>query len=1075
MFDTRTSILLSEAPSLPTLDSRNLPALLTRHYAELVSARLKSTDGIMDTESDEQWPLDRIADVYETIASIEEKATLRRAAAFVAGTARLIISRGQMYVSGENRFSPIDRDSVDSSTAAAILFLAAEQYADAFEAASYIPKPRGPYEVRILGLHIKDLISGRLNKILKRATMWRDDNPGGGTMQDRALRSLAAVLAEGIELLAAHLMSVPIPDSVSGKYSTAQEAFSHVINLSYKREHYQDVPLSTAYAGPAHLASLLLSSANTIEHAAITKVPPPDGAVLEFWDRWLHFRANDMPFLWPNHREAIEKQFYQTGESSVLVLPTGAGKTTVSVLKIAGTLSRGKKVVFLVPTHALVEQLTEDLQSIFPKEQFGLDVSSDFDSLFIEGSQLKDIEVMTPERCLAMLSFTPSSFENVGLLVFDECHILSPQSGKIRRSLDGMLCLLAFYAAAPEADMLFLSAMLKNGKQFADWIADLTGRPCRAVELLWKPSRQARGVVVYQQEEINKSVVRAREKQQNLNNQQGRNAAGLRSQSKQELRAIPHVVWGLEHNWLPTNSVAFTKIMDEPVQLAGKLRRYGAITVSPNVNKVAANIAIRANMSGLKTIIFVNKKDDALSTSRNIASNLGETVELNQFENELWESLKLELGNSKHSIFGESSFIAVPHNASMLRLERMLSERLFRRKNGAKVIVATPTLAQGLNLPAHLAILAGDKRMGEDQQRESLEAHELLNAAARAGRAGHLANGVVILIPEPIVTFTPEAPPPNELKQKLLSVLPEDDRCVTISDPLEVVLDRIFDGELEDREVGYTINRLAALKAEVDVELSEDLISHSFGAFLAKNSQVEESYVQKVEKLWDEAKASLDSKPDLVEIKLASQSGIPFDLLKRLKLKLLASAGKLPISIIDWIDWTINWLTEDQESREHLLQDVYGSALAAAGQPLNSSLDENVLFNLSPGIQGWISGKPLNEIEQLLGGNPEGTTLTAKMCPCARELVSTFIPRGLSFIMMIVSRMVEELKLYALQDDLEKSLINSLSIAVRKGFDSLEKLEFANLHKSIYGRVQLHMLYDQNREKTDNRTTKDSD
>ena len=58
----------------------------------------------------------------------------------------------------------------------------------------------------------------------------------------------------------------------------------------------------------------------------------------------------------------------------------------------------------------------------------------------------------------------------------------------------------------------------------------------------------------------------------------------------------------------------------------------------------------------------------------------------------------------------------------MLRLERDLAERMFKRANGAKVIVATPTLAQGLNLPAHLAILAGDKRADADQKgREDLE------------------------------------------------------------------------------------------------------------------------------------------------------------------------------------------------------------------------------------------------------------------------------------------------------------------------------------------------------------------
>ena len=64
----------------------------------------------------------------------------------------------------------------------------------------------------------------------------------------------------------------------------------------------------------------------------------------DFWAPWLAFRAQPMPF-WRNHREAIERGFHETGTSAVLILPTGAGKTTVSIIKIAGALARGKKVV----------------------------------------------------------------------------------------------------------------------------------------------------------------------------------------------------------------------------------------------------------------------------------------------------------------------------------------------------------------------------------------------------------------------------------------------------------------------------------------------------------------------------------------------------------------------------------------------------------------------------------------------------------------------------------------------------------------------------------------------------------
>jgi hypothetical protein len=218
-------------------------------------------------------------------------------------------------------------------------------------------------------------------------------------------------------------------------------------------EHRSDLGgnILNAYAGPHHLASLLIAAYDGLSGAALTTLPPPDGADPEFWERWLRLRAGSFPFVWPNHREAIAKEFHQTGKSAVVVLPTGAGKTTVSSLKIAGVLAHGKRVVFFAPTHALVEQLAVDLQEMFPKDTLSSVVSSDFDVLFQSGAQLQEIEVMTPERCLAMLSFAPEPFSEVGLLVFDECHLLSPQSGKIRRAIDGMLCLLGFNNIAPDA------------------------------------------------------------------------------------------------------------------------------------------------------------------------------------------------------------------------------------------------------------------------------------------------------------------------------------------------------------------------------------------------------------------------------------------------------------------------------------------------------------------------------------------------------------------------------------------------------------------------------------------------
>ena len=425
--------------------------------------------------------------------------------------------------------------------------------------------------------------------------------------------------------------------------------------------------------------------------------------------------------------------------------------------------------------------------------------------------------------------------------------------------------------------------------------------------------------------------------------------------------------------------------------------------------------------------------------------------------------LVLELGDAKHSIFGEPNFGAVPHNSSMLRLERALSERLFRRTDGARVIVATPTLAQGLNLPAHLAVLAGDKRSSAtDGKREALEAHELLNAAARAGRAGHLANGVVILIPEPITTFRPGAALNADLKDKLKSVLPEDDRCVTITDPLEVVLDRVMEGKLDDRHVTYTINRLVSLSAaDVDVASTDNLLSQSFGSFLAEKKKKQDDYLKTVEELWEFAKEAVESDPQAVVLLMASQSGLPLDLLEKLRVRLSDGLGNLPTTVEGWIGWVFTWLKEDADACEHLLRDVEKSAISAAGKKAGTPLAASVLAVLQPGIEAWISGKPVNEIQRALGGNPNGTPESSKMCLRARELIATFIPRGLSFVIGVVARMAEELDADKSQPLLDLELLQSLSGAVRRGFDTIGKLQFANGHREILGRVQLHRLYEE--------------
>lgn len=1068
MFDPVTAAFLRTAPKLPGLDPDDLPQTLTARFAQLVAWRLRRADGEHTAEQDDEiWPLNRIADTYELVTSISEDQNTKRAAAFVACTAQQILAQ-ESLAQNEGDAAPIlDRDRVDPALATAILFLAAEQYADAIEAAQKIKivKDQQDYVETLLAEDIHDLAAGRLNFILIRARKRPEHFVAQGGLEARSTTALFEALLVGVELFAAEVLSEQIPEKTAGRFDTARSAFSTVLNLSSRQLETKDPvvgTLLTTYPGPRHLAALLLAAYDGTANAALTKIDTPPGVDNDFWITWLRHRANTAPFTWKNHREAVAKLFHHNGNSAVMVLPTGAGKTAVSCLKIASVLGSGRSVIFIAPTHALVEQLTVDLQEIFPERLLGSLVSSDFDRLFAVGTSLRKIEVMTPEHCLALLSYAPEAFDKVGLMVFDECHLLSPISG-LRRALDGMFCLLAFNSIAPEADLLFLSAMIQNGAEFARWIGSITRRDCVFVDPLWKPSRQARGIVFYEKNTLNRIRLAARNAQSDIDSTEGRRAKGLRKAASNLLKAEPYAMFGLHHNWLHEDlaDCSITKLSETPVQLGGQLSGHGnAVRLMPNVNSVAAHIAVLSAQNGLKTIVFVNVKNHAVFTARKIAEKMDVDVQETAEEHERWQALETELGGRVHSLINGPS-PAVPHNALMIRLERDLAERMFRRQDGAQVIVATPTLAQGLNLPAHLAILASDMRADlEDGGREPLGAHEILNAAARAGRAGHLANGVVLLIPEMILTFADDEPLDKITVEKLKAVLPEDDRCIEVSDPMQLILDRISAESLQDADVEYALNRLSTAVAPEDAEteaFTRFSVMKSFGAFIAAQRGTIAQFDQQVERLYHLLAERNTGAEDQVLLELAAQSGASVSVLSALRTRLREGIDALPTNIAEWVVWIFEWLIEDDSSRIALLEREHNTILGAVGRKITEQLSEDVMRDLLPGVLVWIFGQPLREIEIALGGNPDKDSL--RTCPRARRLVTSIIPMGMTFVTGLVARTADEIRELTDSTVIPHSVIECLPTAVRRGFDSPSKLAFAEINTGLLSRVQTHQAY----------------
>lgn len=1064
MFDPVTAALLRSAPAVEGINPEDLPGRLAGDFAYLAASRLRANlqrGGEQPLPSANALSLARLADTYELIASIHDDSDTKRAAAFVSATAQQLLA-----LSRPTAAEPplVTRDRLDPTISATLLFLAAEQFADAQDASrSIVVSESGPFtQGEHLALSIRDYAQGNLAAILERLAIRPTGFGTRGTLEERATHALLAKLNQGIEVLAAQVLNVSDEDFPGLAGGSPFSHFSQVLEAASAGSTVGSAQFQAnfSYPGPRHLASLLLAVAGATGEAGLSTLPPPPGANHEFWGSWLRHRAKAAPFLWINHREAISCGFHVPGTSATIVLPTGAGKSTIAYLKIAATVAADKKVIFLAPTHALVDQLVRDLAIAFPQELLSSSISSDFDLLYASGTTFRPIQVMTPERCLALLSSIPHAFEDVGLLVFDECHMLSPTSG-LRRSIDGMLCVLGFAGIAPDADFLFLSAMLQNGQEFSKWIGELTHRNSVFVEALWKPSRQARGVVLYRESEIRAAVRAAQRAQLLADQEEGRVATTVRQSALRTLKAEPLILFGLQHNWMPDSNQLFKqtslhRVSEGPLQLGAK-RSPENIAVTPNANSVAAHLAESAVRSGLKVIVFVNTREHAVSTARHIRELLQDGFEAPVDPLQL-EAIEAELDSVEHSLLTPMG-IAQPHSAQMLPTEREAAEHSFQSPSGAMVLVATPTLAQGLNLPADVVIMAGDMRAAVSS-RTPLEAHEVINAAGRAGRAGHVSNGLVILVPEPVAFVRIDGEPGRMATAKLERLFPIDDRCLNISDPLQVVLDRISNSNDLDEDVEYVLDRFAANTSDdQDREsfLSGLDIRQSLAAFHARTRKSTAHFEEQLAQLRQAIADRPGDTSDLFLVGLASQTGISLSILEKLRNYLLTVHDSPPQTVAAWLQLTIDWLHVDTSARTALLHRDLQYLRQTVGKPSAADIEPEDFRRLTKGLTSWIQGRPLREIEIDLGGNPAVNL----ECPQARVLITRFVLSSLPFVAAIVARV-------ALADSEEseaftssRSVLECLPFAVRRGLDSPSKVAFAYLYVSEerLSRVQIHSLY----------------
>ena len=365
-----------------------------------------------------------------------------------------------------------------------------------------------------------------------------------------------------------------------------------------------------------------------------------------------------------------------------------------------------------------------------------------------------------------------------------------------------------------------------------------------------------------------------------------------------------------------------------------------------------------------------------------------------------------------------------------------------------------------MNLPSELVIIAEDSRFDQaTDRREILKAQELLNAAGRAGRAGHNANGIVLVVPGRVIAFDYEDARIGSYWVNLHQIFGQSDQCLVIDDPLTAVLDRIH-ASLADTSAleRYCITKLAG-GGTID-ESREHLswaVARSLGGFRARredNRAWLESRIDAAMNLLRNDETQTDDEAHYRSI--SATVGLSVEVVGSLAQRLASRAPPVEASVTEWRRWIFAWFLDNPDILDQILR---GDELDSLfGRPFNKMEEKAertryAIPRLDKLAHYWMSGRPLRDLEVALGVEP--TKL--KTCDGARKFVLRIVP-SLAYAFNLPALLTQHL---ASTEDVDTDFVppqlTQLAYCMRHGFDSHEKAALNHhIRSERLCRVMLH-------------------
>ncbi len=403
--------------------------------------------------------------------------------------------------------------------------------------------------------------------------------------------------------------------------------------------------------------------------------------------------------LWPSQLEAARK-VTGSSENMVVSLPTSAGKTRIAELCILRCVAEGKRVVFVTPLRALSAQTEAILRRTF--RPLGKTVSTLYGSIGAGGVdkdilRKRNIIVATPEKLDFALRNDPGLLDDVGLVIFDEGHMIGPGEREVRYEVQ--IQRLLKRDDADKRRIVCLSAVLPEGNELNDFVGWFTDdEPAGLVKENWRPTNIRYGEVLWYGD-----------------------------------HARLNITVGGEKPFVP-------KFIESTDPQASDKRRK---PFPANQQELTLAVAWRLAEDGQTVLVFCPQKNSVFSLARKIVDLHGRGF-LNPLLEGGDDSLAVALAVGEEWLGRDHPLLlclklgVAVHHGSLPTPYRREIERLLRTGN-LKVTVSSPTLAQGLNLSATALIMFSIYRAGQP-----IRGSEFRNIKGRAGRAFVDLSGLVL-------------------------------------------------------------------------------------------------------------------------------------------------------------------------------------------------------------------------------------------------------------------------------------------------------------------------------------------